>query len=55
MEHSIEQLKPHVIQSEAIQKKFTDMLGEVAALARSGDRDARDIIGPDYKKNVKGE
>lgn len=53
IEHSIEQLKPPLIQSEALQKRFTDMLGEVSALARSGDRDARKIIGPDYKKDAK--
>ena len=55
IEHSIEQLKPRLIQLEALQKNFTDMLGEVSALARSGDRDARNIIGPDYKKHLKEE
>ena len=41
---AIDDRKPLVIQSEGLQKTFTEMMKEVNDLAKSGDEDAKKII-----------
>jgi len=41
---SIEQLKPRFIESEAYQKRITDLMRDLKALADSGDRDAKMML-----------
>jgi N-acetylglucosamine kinase-like BadF-type ATPase len=55
IEQSIKELKPYVVRAEAEQKRFTDLMRDVDALARAGDRDAQSVLWPVCNMKVKSE